>query len=107
MTRPREGEAAAAPAVPERALATLQEQLLDIGNRNRLINTPVGSPRAKQIRVVDELADELFQILYRNGRAMSFEPADDVSDEFSVHHLIQQYVVRCRIQPIYKGVQTD
>ena len=80
MTRPREGEAAAAPAVPERALATLQEQLLDIGNRNRLINTPVGSPRAKQIRVVDELADELFQILYRNGRAMSFEPADEAAE---------------------------
>ena len=75
MTRP--GEAAAAPPVPVQALATLQEQLLDIGNRNRLISTPVGNPRAKQIKIVDEVADELFQILHRNGRKMSFEPAPE------------------------------
>ena len=70
-----------APTVPEQALAKLQEQLLDIGNRNRLINTPVGNPRAKQIKIVDELADELFQILYRNGRTMSFQPAAEEEAE--------------------------
>ena len=67
--RPRRRRAAAAPdpalpeqALPEQALARLQEQLLDISNRNRLINTPVDSQRAKQIKFVNEYADELFQI---------------------------------------------
>ena len=87
MTRPGESAAAPGPALPAQALATLQEQLLDFGNRNRLINTPVDSPRAKQIRLVDEEADELFQILYRDRRRVSFEPAaedEDQGDRFYV-----------------------
>lgn len=85
--RPRRRRAAAAPdpalpeqALPEQALARLQEQLLDISNRNRLINTPVDSQRAKQIKFVNEDADELFQILYRDRRRMSFKPAAEDAD---------------------------
>ncbi len=79
---PRRRRAAAAPdpALPGQALATLQEQLLDISNRNRLINTPVDSQRAKQIKFVDEDADELFSDLYRNRRRMSFKPAAEDAD---------------------------
>ena len=79
---PRRRRAAAAPdpALPEKALATLQEQLLDISSRNRLINTPVDSQRAKQIKFVDEDADELFRILYRNRRRISFKPAAEDAD---------------------------
>ena len=79
-TRRRRAAAAPDPALPEHALATLQEQLLDISNRNRLINTPVDSQRAKQIRFVDEDADELFQVLYRDRRRMSFKPAAEDAD---------------------------
>lgn len=74
------GEVAAA-AVPEQALAALREQLLDIGNRNRLISSPVGKPRAKQIEIVNRDADDLFEMLYCNGRKMTFEPAAEEDSE--------------------------
>ena len=78
---PAGGEAAVGAAVPEQALAALREQLLDIGNRNRLISSPVGKPRAKQIEIVEREADDLFEMLYRNGRRMTFEPADEADPE--------------------------
>lgn len=87
LPTPRRRRAAAAPdpALPEKALTTLQEQLLDISSRNRLINTPVDSQRAKQIKFVDEDADELFRILYRNRRRMSFKPAAEDADGAAPH----------------------
>ncbi len=55
------------------AVELLREQLLDISKRNRLTNTPVGKPRAKQLEIEDERSDELFRILYLERRKMTFE----------------------------------
>ena len=72
--RPLQDVAAALRPELERALEPLREQLLDIGNRNRLISTPVGNRWAKQLRIIDEVADELFDILFTKHRSMSFQP---------------------------------
>ena len=56
------------------ALGSLRQQLLDIGKRNRLIHAPVGKNRAKQVDIEDERSDEVFRILYREGKRMTFEP---------------------------------
>ena len=57
-----------------RAVEGLRKQLLDVGKRNKLINAPIGKTRAKQITIEDELADEVFRIVYLQGKSMTFEP---------------------------------
>ena len=64
----------------KKAVDTLREQLLDISNRNRLINTPVGKTRSKQLEIVDELSDEVFRILYVQGKKMAFHPLPPPTD---------------------------
>ena len=74
------------------AVDFLRQKLLDIGKRNRLINTPLKSSRAKQLRIFDELSDEVFQILVGDGKQMSFLPVarseegaeDDTGEEVYV-----------------------
>ncbi len=65
----------------QQALGPLRDQLLDISKRNRLVNTPVDNKRAKQIRVVDADADQIFDVLYRKRRRMHFEPAREIDDQ--------------------------
>ena len=60
-----------------RAVNNLRQQLLDIGKRNKLINAPVRKDRAKQITIEDELANEVFKILYLQGKSMTFQSAQD------------------------------
>ena len=55
------------------AIDHLRQQLIDIGKRNRLTNAPVGKDRAKQLDIEDERSDEVFKILYLQGRKMYFE----------------------------------
>ena len=57
------------------ALGELRKQLIDISKRNRLLNAPITKSSAKQLIIQDELADELFRILYLRGRKMTFEPS--------------------------------
>ena len=57
-----------------KAVESLRQQLLDVGKRNKLINAPIGKDRAKQISIEDELADEVFKILYLQGKSMTFQP---------------------------------
>ena len=65
-----------------KAVESLRQQLLDVGKRNKLINAPVGKTRAKQITIEDELADEIFRIVYLQGKSMTFEPyRGDCSEE--------------------------
>ena len=73
-----------------RGLATavdrLRQKLLDVGKRNKLINAPIGKERAKQLTIEDELADEVYRILYVDNRSMTFEPyrgdnSPDLEDE--------------------------
>lgn len=59
------------------AVAFLRRKLLDIGKRNRLINTPLLNARAKQLRVFDELSDEVFKLLVNQKRKMSFLPVPE------------------------------
>ncbi len=69
------------------AVATLRQQLLDVGKRNKLINAPIGKDRAKQLTIEDELSDEVFRTLYIRNKGMTFEsfrggdliPEDDES----------------------------
>ena len=63
-------------SIPEtrKAVSHLAHKLLDIGKRNRLIHTPLGRRRAKQLDIEDERADEVFGTLARDNRAMAFEP---------------------------------
>ena len=56
------------------AVHRLRQQLIDTGKRNRLTNAPVGKGRSKQLDIEDEIADEVFRILYLQGRKMTFEP---------------------------------
>lgn len=55
-------------------LGPIREQLLDISKRNRLLNTPVASTRARQLYIEDERSDEVFKILYRSRGKMTFDP---------------------------------
>ena len=57
------------------AVESLRRQLLDISKRNRLTNAPVGKNRSKQLDIEDELSDEVFRMLYAEGRKMTFDPA--------------------------------
>ncbi len=59
------------------ALEKLREKLLDISLRNRLIHSPVGKDRGRQLAVVDELSDEIFEILHLQGKQMRFAPSQD------------------------------
>ena len=64
------------------AVHQLRQQLIDIGKRNRLTNAPVGKARSKQLDIEDELADEVFKILYHQGKKMTFEAYRGASLEF-------------------------
>ncbi len=55
------------------ALNAARSQLLERSLRNKLVNTNLHSPRARQIRVVDERSDDVFEIL-RGGKVMTFAP---------------------------------
>ncbi len=60
-----------------------RKDLLNLGFKNPLISH---SQRAKQIMIVDELATEVYRLLYVNGREMSFEPSDEaenIAQEYS------------------------
>ncbi len=59
------------------AVDELRKKLIDISKRNRLTNSRMHKPRAKQIDIYDERSDEVFRILYVNRRKMRFKPAAD------------------------------
>lgn len=53
-----------------------RKELLDLGLRNPLINH---RERAKQVKVVDELASELYRLLVVEGREMSFDAVPETA----------------------------
>jgi hypothetical protein len=55
------------------AIETSREELLDLGLPNPLLK--YRPSRARGVEVVDELPAEVFRILVREGRPMSFEAA--------------------------------
>ncbi|MGH8226527.1 MAG: DUF3320 domain-containing protein [Steroidobacteraceae bacterium] len=58
-----------------------RHQLIDRNLRNKLVNCALTSKRSRQIRVVDELADEIFKTLWLDRREMSFAPGRGVREE--------------------------
>lgn len=114
------------------ALESLREQLLDISKRNRLLNTPLLSTRAKHLRIVEERSDALFHILVREGRKMTFLPAAEADDsddgeaapplpedeadgngEFQPHHLDRKLQtphgpekLQKKLLSLYRGART-
>lgn len=65
----------------ERKLEEARKELLETSTRSRLLHTPLGSSRAKIVDVKDELAEEIFRILVREGKSMSFLAAPDSAEE--------------------------
>src|ERR1051325_4243284 len=58
-----------------------RRELLDLSARNRLISTPRSSSRGRKIEVVDERSEEVFRLLVREGKAMSFLPGPGDEEE--------------------------
>src|SRR5690242_21328068 len=58
-------------------LAAARRELLETSTRSRLLHTPLGGRRAKIIEIEDELTEEVFRILVREGKAMSFLPSKE------------------------------
>jgi very-short-patch-repair endonuclease len=55
-------------------LQRAREELLDLSARNRLINTPRDPARGKKLDIVDERSEDVFRLLVRERKAMSFLP---------------------------------
>lgn len=62
------------------SLEKSRKELLDLSLRNRLLNVPRSRSRTRTIEIVDELSDEIFRILVRDKKAMSFLPGRDDSE---------------------------
>lgn len=58
-------------AVISQKLQSSRKELLDIGLRNNMLNF---RKTAKTLMVVDERSEEVFNILYRQEKAMTFAP---------------------------------
>lgn len=63
-------------------LENARRDLLDLSARNRLINTRRSSTRSTRLEIVDELADQVFQMLVTKGKSMSFldNPKQETKD---------------------------
>src|SRR5688500_18264589 len=66
-------------SVRERLLKE-RHALLDLSTRNRLLNTPLRTRNNRAIEIVDESAAEVFRLL-NNGKALSFLPGVELSEE--------------------------
>ena len=56
------------------ALALQRQQLVDIGKRNPLTNTPLDSARARHLEIVDELSNQVFNRLVEERKKFTFLP---------------------------------
>ena len=70
-------------AIVKRKLDQARDQLIDRNLRNKLVNCPLTSKRSKQIRVVDELPDEVFRGLLSQKREFTFAAGRGVEAEGS------------------------
>lgn len=55
-------------------LEAARKDLLELSTRNRLLNTPRGGSRLRNIEIVDELSEAVFRVLVREQKALSFLP---------------------------------
>ena len=77
-------------------LAKDRKDLLDLGLRNRLLNTPRRRTRSKSVEVVDELSEEVFRLLVRDRKALSFLPGrkSEADDEIDGDESTQLYLLQ-------------
>jgi very-short-patch-repair endonuclease len=73
-------------------LKKARQSLIETGTRNRLINFPKGNSKIKALEIVDELSDQIFDILLRSGKKMSFLPgragssnSENVQDDLGIY----------------------
>jgi very-short-patch-repair endonuclease len=57
-----------------------RRELLDLSARNRLISTPRGPSRGRKIEIVDERSEQVFRLLVRERKVMSFLPGAEVPE---------------------------
>jgi Protein of unknown function (DUF4011) len=73
-------------AAAQKRIAELRMRLLDLSNSNRLLNYRFSSRSRRQVRLVDELLDQIFAKL-QEGKRLVFkslpEPGDEPPDEKS------------------------
>jgi len=67
--------------IVRRKLEQARHQLIERNLRNKLVNCALTSKRSKQVRIVDELADETFKTLLVHKRDMTFAPGRGVESE--------------------------
>ncbi|HKI20405.1 MAG TPA: DUF4011 domain-containing protein, partial [Isosphaeraceae bacterium] len=79
-----------------KGIQNTRRELLDLSARNRLISTPRGFSPGRKIEIVDERSEEVFRLLVRERKAMSFlpglsEPENDTVEqkETASSHLAQ------------------
>ena len=60
------------------ALDLQRHNLLDIGKRNPLTNAPIRTFRRNQLLIAHELSDEIYRILYVEGKKFTFLPAKGI-----------------------------
>ena len=61
-----------------------RRELLDLSARNRLISTPRSPSPGKKIEIVDERSEEVFRLLVRERKSMSFLSGIEESDDRTV-----------------------
>ena len=79
MTEPDGSGAAPDRASIARQLNQSRKELLDLTLRNSLLN--FRPSRTRGLKIIDEVPREVFRILVRERRAMSFRPADSDAEE--------------------------
>ncbi len=62
-------------------LNTSRQELLDLSTRNRLLNIPRRSKNIKTIEVIGESSVEVFKLLVKEGKALSFLPAREADGD--------------------------
>src|SRR5579872_2406878 len=67
--------------IVRRKLEQARHQLIERNLRNKLVNCALTSKRSKQVRIVDELPDEIFKALLVQKREMTFAPGRGVQSE--------------------------
>ena len=75
--------------ISQKAIKKFRDKLLDLSNRNNLINLNFNPRSNKIIRIIDEMPDEVFKKLENNSKLKLIslppsldEPKDEKTEEF-------------------------
>ena len=69
----------------KKKLDIARKELLDLSNRNRLLNTPRYKDRSRYIEIVDETSEKVFNKLVLERKAMLFSSARPKPDNGSIN----------------------